>query len=135
MSFGRIAHAGFAIVAFVVGCARYTEHAATGEVALDSLSANSIAWLQLQNGSTSGVRVYTIAGGEERYVGHVSGTHLRRFPIDPAYYRAADVQIVIRRSNDSTTKIFQPLRLRSGETIDVVIRTKLDRSALSVRRG
>jgi hypothetical protein len=135
MSMGLLARTRFFIALVVVGCAHYTEHAAAGEVALDSLPVAPIAWLQLQNGSTSGVRVYTVVGGEERYVGHVSGTHLRRFPIDPARYRAADVQIVIRRSTDSTTKIFEPLRLRSGETIDVVIRTKLDRSALSVRRG
>jgi len=135
MSKGPMVRASVASILLVVGCARYAEHTATGEVALDSLPATPIAWLQLQNGSTGGVRVYTVTAGEERYVGHVSGTHLRRFPIDADHYRAADVQIVIRRANDSTTKIFQPLRLKSGETIDVVIRAKLDRSALSVRRG
>ena len=82
MSKGWSALTRLVIVACTIGCARYSEHATAGEVALDSLPVRRTAWLQLQNGSTADIRVYTVIAGQERYLGSVVATRLKTFVLD-----------------------------------------------------
>jgi hypothetical protein len=77
--------------------------------------------------------VYALSGGLPSRVGTVTGLSTARFALNPTLYSASDLRIIATPIGGNGRASSGPLAVRSGQTIDFTIGSRLALSFATVR--
>jgi hypothetical protein len=135
MSRIRILLAGSAVTLALAGCMHNGYQTASGDVAVDSLSASRTAILRVQNAYSSEVRVYTIIDGKANYVAKAMPGESRTVVLDPNLFPARSISFEARPADGTTAGKVGPYTVEKGETVEIVVPAAVSEIRATVHRS
>jgi hypothetical protein len=109
--------------------------AASGDIAIDSLSAARTGLLRVQNNYSTEVRVFAVNGGQKNYIAKAMPGETRTFVLDPNLFPANAISFEARPADDATPKTVGPLKVNRGETVELVIPATIANTTATVHRS
>ena len=121
----------------LAGCMHHNSSTmlASGDVAIDSLTASRTAILRIENNYNSEVRVYTVMDGQRNYVAKAMPGEVRSWVLDPKLFPNPKISFETSSKDGSNSRVLGPYRLDKGETVDIVVPANFDRIHASVHRS
>jgi hypothetical protein len=124
------------LAVLLAGCMHNgTSAAASGDIAIDSLSAARTGLLRVQNNYSAEVRVYAVNGGQKNYIAKAMPGETRTFVLDPNLFPANAISFEARPADKETTKTVGPFKVNRGETVELVIPKMLENASATVHRS
>ena len=126
-----------AVTSAIVGACTHpsTQIAASGDVAIDSLSATRTAILRVQNSYPSEVRVYSVIGGQLNYVAKAMAGETRSVVLDPNLFPNDAISFETRAVGASDTSRVGPFKVNKGETIELVVPSALSQARATIHKS
>jgi len=119
----------------IVACAHPGTQVASGNVAIDSLSATRTAILRVQNNYSQEVRVYSVIGGQLNYIAKAMPGETRNFVLDPNLFPNSDISFETRAADGSDKIRVGPLSVNKGETIELVVPATLAQARATIHKS
>jgi hypothetical protein len=128
---------GIAAAVSLTGCMHRGANAgyASGDVAIDSLSASRTALLRVDNSYPSEVRIYTLIGHQKNYVAKAMPNQVRTWVLDPNLFPAPKITFVAEAKDGSMKRVLGPFRVNRGETVELVVTDDFDAARASIHRS
>lgn len=126
---------GTAVTVLLAGCAHNGYQAASGDIAVDSLSASRTAILRIQNSYASEVRVYTVIDGKANYVAKAMPGETRTFVMDPNLLPASAMSFEARPADGTTPATVGPYKIEKGQTVELVVPATLGQIRADIHRS
>ncbi len=119
--------------ALVVGCARYHESSAGGEV-ISPGDADATVVLHVQNLGLRMVELRAIQDGQSRFIGAVGAQDTASLLLDPLLFPTANLFIGAYAQAGGQRVVVGPLAAGKGDQIDLTVQEGLVGSQANVRR-
>jgi hypothetical protein len=122
-----------AATAFGVGCARYSEGSAAGDVISPSDAANTVV-LHVDNQNAQSMELRTIVNGRSEFIGSVGGNDSTSLLLDNTLFPVANLYVLAIPADGHGRAVGGPLAAGKGDPINFLLMPALDQSHAIVVR-
>ncbi len=110
------------------GCSHYGS--AAGDVAIAPDVAANTTVLRVANRYTADMRIYSVIGGKQHYLGKVAAHATREFVMNPDLVGESGISFSARESNDDGRRRFRGARISSTEAASSSLRSPIATSTM-----